>query len=61
MFVIEASRRTSRAAVERIRKTFLEYDRVVYKEVQPPAEKVYTVVRTGKREFALSVDDPSLA
>jgi len=35
-------------------------DRVVYKNVFPPAEDVYHVIREGPRQFVLVVEDPTL-
>ena len=59
MIVIEASRRASRAAVNRVRSAFIEFDRVAFKDVDIPAEEAYVVIRQG-RTFVLAVDDPSL-
>ena len=56
---IEATRRVSRASVNRIREAFLEFDRVVFKDVDVSAESAYTVVRDG-RTYVLAFEDPSV-
>lgn len=58
---IESSRRVSRAAVERIRSTLIEYDRVVFKDVQQdvPAENAFSIVRDG-RTYVLAFEDPTI-
>jgi hypothetical protein len=60
MILIEASRRATRAAVERLREAFLEYDRVVFKEVTPAAEDAYVVIREGKGRYVLALVDPTV-
>lgn len=59
--LIEASRRVSRVACERIRKALIEYDRVAFKEVQKdlPAERAFSVVKEG-RTFVVRVNDPTI-
>lgn len=59
--LIEASRRVSRAATERVRDALIEYDRVVFKDVQQdvPAESAFSIVRDG-RTYVLAFEDPSI-
>jgi hypothetical protein len=59
MIILEATRRTSRAAVERLRQAFIEYDRIVFKEVHPPAEDAYKIVRQG-RHYVVTLNDPTI-
>jgi len=59
MLIIEASRRVSRAAVERIRDALIEYDKVAFKNVDIPAEEAFVVIRQG-RTYVLAVEDPTL-
>lgn len=59
--LIEASRRVSRAATERIREALIEYDQLVFKNVQQdvPAESAFSIVRDG-RTYVLAFEDPSI-
>ena len=57
MFVIEATRRVSRAAVARMQDAFVEYDRVVFHGVD--LEGTYEIVREG-RTYVLAVNDPTV-
>lgn len=59
--LIEASRRVSRTAVERVRDALIEYDRIAFKAVQVdvPAEQAFNVIRDG-RTYVLAFEDPSI-
>ncbi len=57
--LIEATRRSTKAAVTRIREAFLEFDRIVFKDVDVPAETAYSVIRDG-RTWVLALNDPSV-
>jgi hypothetical protein len=59
MLIIEASRRVSRAAVERVRDALIEYDRIAFKNVDYPAEDAFIVIRQG-RSYVLGFEDPTL-
>lgn len=59
MLIIEASRRVSRVAVERVRDALIEYDRIAFKDVDYPAEEAFQIIRQG-RTYVLAVTDPSL-
>ena len=59
MLVIEASRRVSRAAIERVRDALIEYDRIAFKNVYIPAEDAFMIIRQG-RTYVLAVNDPTL-
>lgn len=57
MLIIEATRRASRATVSRIRDAFVEYDRIVFKDVS--LEDTYEIVREG-RSYVLAINDPTI-
>ena len=59
MFIIEATRRASKTAVSRIRDAFIEFDRIVFKDVDVPAERAYSVIRDGKT-WVLAFEDPTV-
>ena len=59
VIILEASRRASKSAAERLRRVLMDYDRVVFRDVFPPAEQAIKVVR-DKGTYVLTIDDPSV-
>lgn len=57
--IIEASRAKTRRTVERSRRMFCEWDRVLFKQVDIPPEDCYKVVKQG-RTYVLEITDPSV-
>lgn len=57
--LLEATRRTSRAACERVLRAITEYDTVVFKEVDVTTDEAFAVVRDG-RTFVVAFNDPSI-
>jgi len=57
---IEASRQVSRSAVERVRDALIDYDRIVFRDVQfdVPAEQAFSIVRDGGT-YVLTFEDPT--
>jgi hypothetical protein len=59
MFIIEATRRTKRSYVERIKAAFAEWDRILFKQVTPRPEDCYLVIR-DKGTYVLAITDPTI-
>ncbi len=56
---IEATRRASRAAVDRIREALVEYDSVVFADVDLEPEDVFQTVRDGGT-YVVAFNDPTI-
>lgn len=56
---LEATRRTSRAACERVLRAITEFDNIVFKEVDVTTDEAFEVVRDG-RSYVVAFNDPSI-
>jgi hypothetical protein len=58
MFLIEATRRASRAAVAQLRAAIVEYDRIVFSEVDVAPDEAFRIV-FDNNSYVLAFNDPS--